>query len=137
MNTPFLIRLARVIALLALGVFAFAWPIRFKTEPKALYQPPSELAEADRIMSERWQNGATLTSEERKNIEALYVEHGEAMAEALGLENPIYSPTSIALTLSDVLESISMVSRYISPDSWIAIYGTSFLVFHIIISHFL
>lgn len=88
MNTPFLIRLARVIALLALGAFAFAWPIRFKTEPKALYQPPSELAEADRIMSERWQNGATLTSEERKNIEALYAEQGEAIAEALGLEDP-------------------------------------------------
>lgn len=88
MNKPFLIRLARVIALLALGVFAFASPIRFKTEPKALYQPPSELAEADRIMSERWQNGATLTSEERKTIEALYAEQGEAMAEALGLENP-------------------------------------------------
>lgn len=88
MNTPFLIRLARGIALLALGVFAFAWPIRFKTEPKALYQPPSELAEADRIMSEHWQNGATLTSEERKNIEALYAEQGEVIAEALGLENP-------------------------------------------------
>lgn len=35
----------------------------------------------------------------------------------LGLENPIYSPTSIARTYGLFCERISIVSRYISPDS--------------------
>lgn len=77
----------KYLALLLLGIFAYALPIEFKTEPKALYHPPSELAEADRMMSERWNDGAKLTSEEIENLKALYAEQGEAVLEALGLDN--------------------------------------------------
>lgn len=54
---------------------------RVRTDPKAIYNAPAELAEADRVLAAKW----TVTEDPAAEIEKLYAEQGGKVAEALGI----------------------------------------------------
>lgn len=104
-----LVRGALAVAVVALlGAAVFVVPrAKVETSPAALYVPPRELLEPEKVLSAKW---APPPPSVAADVAKLYAEHGGRLADALGLSSapvPPARPQGGAQVLSDALRALT------------------------------
>ena len=97
-----------VAVLVVLAASAFVVPrARVETSPAALYVPPQELLEPEKLLSAKWSPPPPSVS---ADVAKLYAEQGERLADALGLSSapvPPVRPQGGAQAFSDALRTLT------------------------------